>query len=177
MDEALPILLAAAAALAIVATWLLARVARDLRVLRGAGAPLDEPAMHRQIEALREQVRTSLDDSRRGMDQRLLEVHRSLGTVDRQARAVEDAARDLRGLQELLRSPKLRGGLGEYLLAELLAQVLPSAHFSLQYEFDGGERVDAVIHAGDRLVPVDAKFPLENFRRMRDAPFPMAIAS
>jgi DNA anti-recombination protein RmuC len=48
-------------------------------------------------------------------------VRRELGEVDRQVRSVGEAARDLRGLQELLRSPKMRGGVGEHLLNELLA--------------------------------------------------------
>jgi len=97
------------------------------------------------------------------------EVREGLGQVDQQMRSVSEATRDLRGLQELLRSPKVRGGVGEYLLSELLAQVLPQALFELQYEFEGGERVDAALHIGQRLVPVDAKFPLENFQRIRSA--------
>src|SRR5713226_7227674 len=44
--------------------------------------------------------------------------------------------------------------------------MLPQGHYALQHQFSTGDRVDAVIHIGDRLVPVDAKFPLENFQRM-----------
>src|SRR5207245_7698806 len=55
------------------------------------------------------------------------------------------------------------------LLGDLLAQVLPSAHFTLQHAFRSGERVDAVVRLGDGLVPVDAKFPLEDFRRLLEA--------
>jgi DNA recombination protein RmuC len=129
-----------------------------------------------QLDSLREQLRSSLDGGRLEIDRRLEETNRvvsevrqGLGAVDRQVRTVGDVARDLRGLQELLRSPKLRGGMGEAMLGELLAQVLPQAAFDLQYPFPGGERVDAAIRLGQRLVPIDAKFPLDNYRRMSEA--------
>ena len=151
-------------------------VVRLQRQLRGPEASSGLLMLQSQLDSLRDQIRSSLEGSRLEIDRRLEETNRvvgqvrqGLGEVDRQVRSVTDAARDLRGLQELLRSPKVRGGLGEYLLADLLAQVLPRAHFSLQYSFPGGERVDAVIRAGERLVPIDAKFPLENYRRLVDA--------
>ncbi len=132
--------------------------------------------MQQQLDGLREQVRVSLESGRTEIDRRLEEtqrivgdVRRSLGEVTGQVKAVHQAARDLQGLQEMLRAPKVRGGVGEYLLAELLAQVLPQAHFELQYAFKGGERVDAVLRLGEGLVPVDSKFPLENFQRLRRA--------
>jgi DNA recombination protein RmuC len=54
-------------------------------------------------------------------------------------------------------------------LEDLLAQILPPNHFVAQYGFNNGEKVDAVIKLGSSLVPVDAKFPLENFKRVLEA--------
>jgi len=59
--------------------------------------------------------------------------------------------------------------MGEFLLAELLRQILPEDHFSLQYRFRNGSQVDAIIRLGDGLISVDAKFPLENFKRLLEA--------
>ena len=94
------------------------------------------------------------------------EVQGSLGKLAEATQRVAEVGRDLQGLERILKSPKIRGGLGETLLAELLAQMLPREHYELQYGFKSGEKVDAVIRIGPGLVPVDAKFPLENFRRM-----------
>jgi DNA recombination protein RmuC len=165
-----------AAIVGIGALLVLLRTARRLSALDRRGEDAGLLVLQGQLEALREQMHQNLEGGRLAIDRRLEEtnrvvgdVRRGLGEVDRQVRFVSDTARDLRGLQELLRSPKVRGGVGEFLLAELLGQVLPAANFSLQYEFRTGERVDAVLRVGEGLVPVDAKFPLENFQRLRAA--------
>jgi DNA recombination protein RmuC len=96
------------------------------------------------------------------------EVQGSLGKLGEATQRVAEVGKDIQGLEQVLRSPKIRGGLGETMLEQLLTQMLPRAHWELQHGFRTGERVDAVVRVGERLVPVDAKFPLENFRRMLD---------
>ena len=78
-------------------------------------------------------------------------------------------AKDLGKLEQALRPPKARGGFGELLLENLLRDRLPPDAYDVQYTFSSGDRVDAVIRAGGRLLPVDAKFPLDNFERMTAA--------
>jgi DNA recombination protein RmuC len=96
-------------------------------------------------------------------------VQHSLGGLEEANRKIYEVGKDIASLQEILRAPKLRGGLGEFFLEDLLAQILPPQHFSTQYGFRSGEKVDAVIKLGPLLVPVDAKFPLENFKRIAGA--------
>lgn len=93
-------------------------------------------------------------------------VQKSLGSLEEANRKIYEVGKDIASLQEILRAPKLRGGLGEFFLGDLLSQILPPDHFDTQFAFRSGERVDAVIKLGGSLVPIDAKFPLENFKRM-----------
>jgi DNA recombination protein RmuC len=95
-------------------------------------------------------------------------VQGSLGKLGEATQRVFEIGKDIAGLEQLLKSPKVRGGLGESFLESLLAQMLPREHYELQYAFSTGDRVDAAVKIGGRLVPVDAKFPLENFRRLRE---------
>lgn len=97
------------------------------------------------------------------------DVQRSLGGLEEANRKIYEVGKNIASLQEILRAPKLRGGLGEFFLEDMLAQILPPQHFATQYSFRSGEKVDAVIKLGASLVPVDAKFPLENFRRIMEA--------
>lgn len=96
-------------------------------------------------------------------------VQRSLGSLEEANRKIYEVGKDISSLQQILQAPKLRGGLGELLLEDLLKQILPADHFIMQHTFRSGQKVDAVISLGAGLVPVDAKFPLENFRRVLDA--------
>ncbi len=96
-------------------------------------------------------------------------VKEQLGKLEETNKQIIAISRDISSLQELLRAPKFRGAMGETLLENLLSQVLPKEHYQAQYRFKNGDAVDAVIRLGERLVPVDAKFSLENFQKMIEA--------
>ena len=92
-----------------------------------------------------------------------------LGEVTQATQAVAEQARQFTSLQDLLRAPKARGGLGEAMLEELLGQILPPSSFARQFRFATGAVVDAVVFAGGRKICIDSKFPLSNFERVASA--------
>ncbi len=118
-----------------------------------------------QVQTTEKSVSQKLQQS----NDTLSRVTQELGKLQEATKKVEEVGRSVATLQELLRAPKIRGGMGEAFLKDLLIQILPNDYFTLQYGFSDGERVDAVIRMGGRLVPVDAKFPLEQFQRMGKA--------
>ncbi len=96
----------------------------------------------------------------------IAQVQGDLGQMKESTRHIMDLARDIKSLQNILQSPKMRGGLGEFLLEDLLSQCLQSDAFRIQHSFGRGTVVDAALFIGQRILCVDSKFPLENFKRM-----------
>lgn len=94
------------------------------------------------------------------------DLRERLGELTQKAKGIEEVGKSISSLQELLRAPKFRGGFGEFLLERLLADILPRGFYSLQYRFRNGGIVDAVVRIGKSLVPIDSKFPMEDFERM-----------
>jgi DNA recombination protein RmuC len=159
-----------------------------LVVLALAGAALVLPRLiAAQLAAMREEAARQLNERNADVDRRLADmtetvdrrlagagqattqIHERLGEMTKATAEMIARAKELGRLEQALRPPKARGGFGELLLENLLRDRLPPDAYEVQYTFPSGERVDAVIRAAGRLLPVDAKFPLDNFERMAAA--------
>lgn len=75
-------------------------------------------------------------------------------------------ANQMKTLEKILGNQKQRGVLAEIQLENLLANVLPPALFQMQYSFKNKEAVDAVVRVGEYIIPIDAKFSLDNYNKM-----------
>lgn len=167
-------------------------VAFALRSKRGQAAATTERevALAQELSAMRRDVvrlserfgQDSVTVARRleGIDHRMTEsqtsnsqlatdIFETLGDVRQATSSVADQAREFTALQDLLKAPKARGGIGEAMLEELLRQVLPHHSYECQHRFKSGAIVDVVVKAGGRLVSIDSKFPMSNYRRMTEA--------
>ena len=111
----------------------------------------------------------SLQKNTQALNERLDNAARVIGQVQKNIGEMSEIGRGMKDLQEFLRSPKLRGNIGEQVLREILGQMLPKQSFHLQYTFKSGAIVDAAIKTASGIIPVDSKFPLENFRKMMKA--------
>lgn len=145
------------------------------RLLRDELARLREDT-DRQLRERNAEVDRRLGGFTETLDRRLAssgktanEIHERLGQVTTVMAEVNERARDLGRLERALRPPKARGNFGELLLENLLRDCLPPDAYELQYTFPGGQRVDAVVKAGGRLLPIDSKFTFDNFERMANA--------
>ncbi len=78
-------------------------------------------------------------------------------------------AEQLANLEKVLKHQKQRGNLGEASLELILSNILPPGSYKMQYEFPGGETVDAVVVTKEGVIPIDAKFSLDNYQRLVDA--------
>lgn len=111
--------------------------------------------LNQNVQALQQAINDRLDNASRVM----MAVNSELGQM-------REIGTNLKYIQDFLKSPKLRGNLGEQGLKELLSGALPKKYYDLQYGFRSGTIVDAIIHLAAGKICVDAKFPLENFNAM-----------
>ena len=82
----------------------------------------------------------------------------------------QEQASDLgQSLKDLLQAPKLRGNYGEAILEEMLERVLPKGIWERQYTIDGSDRVDCIVNLKDVVIPIDAKFPRDDYMRYLEA--------
>lgn len=111
-----------------------------------------------------------LKTSTSSVDQKLTRNLEVFARLQKTIGEFSEIGRSMQELQEFLSSPKLRGNIGEQVLRDLLAQYFPKSSYVLQYGFKNGEKVDAVIKTAQGLIPIDSKFPIENFRKMIKEP-------
>lgn len=102
--------------------------------------------------------------------QRLDNAQEVIRGVQNQLGGIQELGKDMKDLSNVLKSPKLRGGLGEQFLYDILGNILPKDFFKTQYKFKDGDICDAVIITEKGIIPIDSKFPMENFKAMLTAP-------
>jgi DNA recombination protein RmuC len=126
-------------------------------------------ALQQRLDAFGQTVTQNLQQSTASMNTRLDKAAEVVGDLREKVGQIHEVGRAAQELVHIMRAPKLRGGMGELFLGDLLAQILPREHYTMPHRFKNGDAVDAVIRIGPRLVPADAKFPYENFKRVIEA--------
>ena len=128
--------------------------------------------LQQRIGQIEEQVKKSVDEGSKAFGDKfesslkvIGDIKETLGSLAETNKQMRDIGQNIAELQTLLKPPKIRGSLGEVTLGNILVQLMPRQSYHEQYRFKDGSIVDAVIRIGDKLVPVDSKFPIESFQR------------
>ncbi len=108
----------------------------------------------------------SLQQNYRELFSRLEQTTTIMSELKREAGAFGEVSRSMKDLHEYLKSPKLRGNIGEQVLDDLVSQMFPKTGFLTQHHFSTGSIVDLVIKTQGGLLPIDSKFPMENFQKI-----------
>lgn len=165
-------------------------------LLRRSGGNSDNKALdlleilRKQNNELRQEIDSKLSETHRanqeqfGQNSKIIqnitaqsakligEVTERLTKLDETNRQVVNFSAQLQNLQDILKNPKQRGVLGEYFLEETLKNVLPPKSYQIQYPFKDGTIVDAVVFVKDKIIPIDAKFSLDNYEKLLTATDP-----
>lgn len=108
----------------------------------------------------------TLQENSKQLNDRLDRAATVIRDVGKEVGQMSEIGRSMKELQDFLKSPKLRGNIGEQVLKDLISQMFPKNSFHIQYQFKSGERVDAAIQTDAGILPIDSKFPMENFQKM-----------
>lgn len=153
----------------------LQEMSRAMREQMGESNRLAQEGSHlqfRESKALMQEINKEVNEQIRAIQEsiseKLLGVQKHVSEVSESSKQVFTIAEQLQNLEKVLKHQKQRGNLGEASLQLALENILPAGSYKLQYQFAGGEVVDAVIVTKDGLIPVDAKFSLDNYRRLVD---------
>lgn len=122
--------------------------------------------MQSTINSSSSQTVKTLQENSKQLNERLDNAARVIRDVEKEVGQMSEIGRNMRELQDFLKSPKLRGNIGEQVLKDLISQMFPKNSFHLQYEFKSGEKVDAAIKTDAGILPIDSKFPMENYQKM-----------
>lgn len=121
------------------------------------------------MQSINKEVNEQIRTIQENVSEKLLHVQKSVSEVSESSKQVFTLAEQLQNLEKVLKHQKQRGNLGEASLQLALENILPATTYKLQYQFAGGDVVDAVVETKDGLIPIDAKFSLDNYRRLVDA--------
>jgi DNA recombination protein RmuC len=100
------------------------------------------------------------------MTKELLNVAKGMTESSEVSKQVLGVTESLKNLEKVLKHQKQRGALGEASLELILSNILPPGTYKMQHQFETGEKVDAIIQTKDGIIPIDAKFSLDNYNRL-----------
>lgn len=146
-------------------------------VVRQNGVPRSgelETRLKNVLFEFRGQINESVDNTRREMTEAREDINRRTretlnlmsdmhSTVQKIIHQQEEANKLGQSLRDILQAPKIRGNYGEMVLEELLDRVLPKGMWSRQYRIGDGTIVDVAVTYRDIIIPIDAKFPRDNY--------------
>ncbi len=150
------------------------------------------------LKALKEDLKTDIRETRRDIDQKIAfgqkemnesvrhqssesqkiisQIFEHLGKVNESVIEVKEGSKQvlsmteqLSNLEKVLTNQKQRGNWGESSLELILSNFLPDGVYKMQYSYKTGEMVDSVIFIKDKILPIDSKFSIDNYRRCIDA--------
>ena len=152
-------------------------------------------ALRKEIQEIRKEVGENSEKGRKEIEEKLKDINKGISTFQESSKEdmqkqfassnkvikevtaelekikgtneqVLGFANQMKTLEKILGNQKQRGILGEIQLQNLLANVLPPELFQMEYHFKNGEAVDAIVRIGDFIIPIDAKFSLDNYNKM-----------
>lgn len=128
-----------------------------------------QKTINNSLQSSNKNITDSLQKQNQEINLRLDRAAQVIGELKKEAGTFSEVSKNMRDLQDYLKSPKLRGNIGEQVLSDLITQIFPKGNFFLQYQFKSGDKVDAAIKTDAGILCIDSKFPMENFQKIANS--------
>lgn len=130
-----------------------------------------QEAMDRRLNELGNRVADRLQLSASEAGKSLSELKERLAVIDAAQKNIAELSTQMVGLQDILSNKQSRGAFGEIQLADLVRDAMPTANYEFQATLPSGKRVDCLLKLPNPpgSIGIDAKFPLEAYRALREA--------
>jgi DNA recombination protein RmuC len=155
---------------------LMLQTIKDLReeISKSSGAQRQEMTntldlLEKKFTNLNKSVDDKISENTKMLGERLDNAAKVISQTNAELGKMQEIGENVKSFTDFLRHGKRRGILGEEGLNDMLTDALSVDQFALQYRFSSGDTVDAVVKTANGLIPIDAKFPLENFRAFTNA--------
>lgn len=128
-------------------------------------------ALDERLASLSHRVSDRLQESATQTGQTLADLRERLAAIDAAQKTITDLSSQMVDLQNVLSNKQARGAFGEVQLQDIVQSALPAAHYEFQAAIGDGKRVDCLLKLPNPpgSIAVDAKFPLEAYRALREA--------
>lgn len=127
-------------------------------------------ATDKRLQEISGQVEKRLAEGFEKTTKTFSDILQRLALIDDAQKKITELSTNVVSLQEVLNDKRSRGAFGEVQLNGLIRNVLPEQSFKLQHTLSNGKIADCVLFLPEPTgnVVVDAKFPLESYRKMMD---------
>ena len=120
------------------------------------------------LHALTQQVNHKLSEGFEKTSSTFVDVVKRLTIIDEAQKKITELSHHVVTLQDVLVDKRARGAFGEVQLSSLIANMIPSSHYQMQYTLSNQKRADCILFLPEPTgnVVIDAKFPLETYQRL-----------
>lgn len=120
------------------------------------------------LHSLTQQVNHKLTEGFEKTSSTFIDVVKRLTIIDEAQKKITELSNHVVSLQDVLVDKRARGAFGEVQLSTLISNMIPSAHYQMQYTLSNQKRADCILFMPEPTgnVVIDAKFPLETYQRL-----------
>ncbi len=130
-----------------------------------------QTGLNERLDGLTKRMGDGLAEQTEKTGETLKELQTRLAVIDRAQQKITDLSQQVVGLQDILSNKQARGAFGEIQLQDIVTGALPPSAYALQATLSTNVRADCLLKLPNPpgAIVIDAKFPLESYRALREA--------